>query len=152
MLYRSIGDYAYLYDISPIYTPSSPLFYNVQNLAFADWLNYHDPRQIAFDYSNEIVGQHYFQKQYQWPHTSLEPHSNIRPECHRLCKGSWRFLVTRFPVTRLGWERRLAVPDRHFWRSRTRRPPFLHEWERTAQPGNCFFICNLHRATKCGVF
>ena len=61
MLYRSIGDYAYLYDISPIYTPSSPLFYNVQNIAFANWLNYHDPRQIAFDYGIEIVGQYYFQ-------------------------------------------------------------------------------------------
>ena len=58
---RFIGDFAYLYDISPLYTRSSPSFYNVQNLAFVDWLGGHAidrqiTQQIADSFGIEIVG------------------------------------------------------------------------------------------------
>ena len=59
-----------MYDIGPIYPRpgSTPLFYNVQNLVFADWLTYDGynfTEQITESYSEyygiELVGQHYFQ-------------------------------------------------------------------------------------------
>ena len=66
-MYRSIGAVANLFDISTIYP--SPLFYNVTNLAFEDWVNYDsdDPNDPNFShhitdfYGAEPIGQNYFQ-------------------------------------------------------------------------------------------
>jgi len=65
--YTSTGAVVEVFDISPTF-PSS-VFYDVQNLAFADWLSYdgdnpYDPnfiQQIADSYGIEPIGQHYFQ-------------------------------------------------------------------------------------------
>jgi len=62
------GTYTYtgasdnVFDISPLYP--SPLFYNVQNLAYADWLSYEGfnfAQHITDTYGAELVGRHFFE-------------------------------------------------------------------------------------------
>jgi hypothetical protein len=60
-LYRSIGAFAYLFDISPIYSRAPPLFYNVQDLAFENWVNNNSYDFINDYYGAKPIGQHYFQ-------------------------------------------------------------------------------------------
>ena len=65
MYTRSAGAVAEVFDISPTYP--SPLFYDIQNVTFADWLSYdgNDDRvffqQITDCYGIEDIGQQYFQ-------------------------------------------------------------------------------------------
>jgi hypothetical protein len=61
-LYRSIGAFANLFDISTIYP--SPLFYNVTNLAYEDWVNYDGSnfgQHITDYYGAKPIGLHYYQ-------------------------------------------------------------------------------------------
>ena len=64
-MYRSAGAVVEVFDMSPTFP--SPLFYNIQNVTLADWLNYDGTddqvffQQITDSYGIEDIGKQYYQ-------------------------------------------------------------------------------------------